>query len=119
MDYTRYRDIAKRLIPKYGTVGSLDNTRTVTPNPSQPWINQSIDTVVPIALIVFPDDGVTFVDHNVTGNVRIAMVAPSDELISVSIGDRVKYGLQTATVKSYKTIDPDGSGAILWALLIV
>ena len=118
MDYTRYRETAQRLIKKYGTVGSLTNTKQIIPDPTKKWITESVTSSLPIELVVFPDDGVTFVDHNVTGNVRVALVAPKQELAEVYIGDVVKYGLFTATVKSYKTIDPDGSGAILWALLI-
>ena len=118
MDYTRYRETAQRLIKKYGTVGSLTNTKQIIPDPTKKWITESVTSSLPIELVVFPDDGVTFVDHNVTGNVRVALVSPSAELTAIAIGDVLTYGLQTATVKSYKTIDPDGSGAILWALLI-
>lgn len=117
MDYTRYRDIAKRLIPKYGTVGNLEASRQI-PDPNTPWKSTTETLNIPLQLVVFPDDGVTFVDHNVTGNVRMALVAPSDQLNDVAIGDIITYGAQRASVRKYKTIDPDGSGPILWAILI-
>lgn len=119
MNYERYRDVAKRLIPKYGTVGSITSTVKTIPDPAQPWNATYIDNVTPIQLCSFPDDGVLFVNHNITGNVRVLLVAPSAQLTEVFVGDVVKYGTQTAAVKQYKTIDPDGSGAILWALLVV
>lgn len=118
MDYTRYRDIAQRLIPKYGTVGKLKSTVKTIPDPTKPWQATYIEKEIPIQLVAFPDDGVMFVNHNVTGNVRILMVAPSEQLTDVAIGNVVTYGKQTASVEKYKTIDPDGSGAILWALLV-
>ena len=118
MDYTRYRQTAERLIATYGTTGAIVNTVQTATDPAQPWKTTPVVKSMPIQLAVFPDDGVTFVDHNVTGNVRVALVSPSAELTAIAIGDVLTYGLQTATVKSYKTIDPDGSGAILWALLI-
>lgn len=119
MDYARYRDIAKRVIPKWGTAGTLLQTRAVIPDPQKPWNATSTDTTIDIKLVIFPDDGVTFVDHNLTGDVRIALVAPTDALTSVEIGDKVSYSAASGIVKNYTKLDPDGTGAILWALLIV
>lgn len=118
MDYARFRDAAKRLIPKYGTVGNIKSIKQ-TANPAQPWKSATSETNVPIKLLSFPDDNVTFVNHNITGDPRILLVAPSDELSAVYIGDIVSYGTQVATVKDFKKIDPDDSGAILWVLLTV
>lgn len=118
MDYARYRETAMRLIAKYGTVGTITTVRQVSPDPTKPWNAVPTSVELPIKLVTFPDDGVTFVDHNVTGNVRIAIVAPSTELRNVAVGDVVRYGLETAAVKKYKAIDPDGSGVIVWSLLI-
>jgi len=117
MDYTRYRDIANRLIPKYGTSGTLENTRVV-PDPDKPWNSTPVTTTTAISLIAFPDDGHTFVDHNISGDVRIIMVAPKPTL-SIEIGDKIKYGVNAVTVQKLKKLDPDGSGAILWAALVL
>lgn len=118
MDYARFRDTAKRLIPKYGTVGSIKSIKQ-TVDPAQPWKSVATETITPIKLLSFPDDNVTFINHNITGDPRILLVAPSDELTAVYIGDIVSYGTQVATVKDFKKIDPDESGAILWVLLTV
>lgn len=119
MDYAHYRNVAKTMIPKYGTTGMLKQVRAVTPNPAQAWKVTQLESTLPINLVSFPDDGVTFVDHNITGNVRILLVAPSDLLTSLEIGDTITYGAHTCKVQKYKTIDPDGTGAILWAILVV
>lgn len=117
MDYSRYRNLATDKIAKYGTNGVVKNTRTV-PDPDKPWLNTTVTTETNVKLIAFPDDGRTFVDHNITGNVRILMIAPVAGL-SIAIGDTITYGAQTVTVQRLKDMDPDGSGAILWAVLVL
>lgn len=117
MDYERYRGIARRLIPKYGTVGTLTETKSIIPDPTKPWNATVAEVDTSIHLLSFPDDGVLFVDHNVTGDVRILLVAPKPELQRVTIGAKITFGVTSLLVKKYKAIDPDGSGVILWALL--
>lgn len=117
MDYNRFRELANELIPKYGTSGVLTNTRTVA-NPDKPWLNDVVTTNTNIKLIAFPDDGRTFVDHNITGDVRILMIAPIAGM-KIAIGDTITYGVHTVTTQKLKAMDPDGSGAILWAVLVL
>lgn len=118
--YARSRATAKRLIAKYGMTCTLEH-ETVINDPTSSWKSTTSKTTYPnVKGIVFDDDGVLFVNHNITGNPRILMIEPVDQLTSVSVGDKVTFtNGEVVQVKKYKHIDPDQSGVILWALLIV
>lgn len=118
--YTRARATASRLITKYGTVCTIKHETTVD-DPNSSW-KTTVDTVEygGLKCIIFDDDGVLFVNHNITGHTRILMVEPTPELTEIYVGDKVVLANgETVHVKKYKQIDPDQSGVILWALLIV
>lgn len=118
--YDRARNTATRLLTKYGTTCTISQTITID-DPNSSW-KSTESTIEHTALkcAVFDDDGVLFVDHNITGHVRVLMVEPSSDLTSIGIGDKVTLSSgEVAQVKKYKQINPDLSGAIMWALLIV
>lgn len=118
--YARARTTATRLISKYGMTCSLDH-EVVVNDPTSSWKSTTTKTTYPnVKGIVFDDDGVLFVNHNITGNPRILMIEPIPELDHISIGDKITFTSgEVVQVKKYKHIDPDQSGVILWALLIV
>lgn len=117
MDYTRFRQMATRTIPKWGVNAVIKQT-TLIKDPDKPWLETETVKETPIKLIQFPDDGTTFVDHNITGNVRILLIAPVAGL-EIAIGDVITYGANVVTAQKYKALDPDGTGAILWAVLVL
>lgn len=117
MDYTRFRDMATRVIPKWGVDGVLHQTHLVK-DPAKPWLETETTTTTPIKLVQFPDDGTTFVNHNLTGNLRILLIAPVAGMV-INIGDTFTYGANKVTAQRFKSLDPDGTGPILWAVLVL
>ena len=117
--YGRFRDTALNLITKYGMDATL-TLKTTAPDPLHKWKSVETETVMPIKCVIFDDDGVLFVNHNITGHTRILMVAPNPLLTDINIGDTVKLLTdEVVTVKKFKQINPNLEGVILWALLIV
>jgi hypothetical protein len=118
--YARASETASRLLADYGMLCTLVH-ETVVDDPDSSWKSTvTKDTYPNVKGIVFDDDGVLFVNHNITGNVRILMIEPIPTLANVSVGDKVTLANgEVVQVKKYKHIDPDLSGTILWALLIV
>lgn len=115
MDYTRHRQTAVRLIEKSGTSCVLTLKRRAGIG-----LNAEFQTrEVPTKCVVFPDDGVTFVGHNITGNPSIVLCAPvlTGGLNEINVGDTISVGIRTLTVEKIKPLDPDQTGAILWTLL--
>lgn len=117
MDYTKYRELSTRLITKYGTSGTVVR-RELIRDPVQAWKSSEQITSVPVKLLQFDDDGILFVNHNITGHVRILIIAPTTLLTAIEIGDSITYGVNSVTVQKIQKLDPNNSGAILWAVLV-
>ena len=117
MDYTRHRQTAQRLIDKFGAPAVITLKRRAGVGLNAEY--QTRD--VPTKAVIFPDDGVTFVNHNITGSPSIVLCAPvlTGGLNEINVGDTVSVGIRTLTVKLIKPLDPDQTGAILWTLLAV
>lgn len=117
--YDKFRDTAIRLVTKYGTVATMKHKTVVAvPNSSYKSTVTEVDTA--IKCIIFDDDGTLFVNHNIQGHTRILVVAPDPALTEIHIGDTVTLPTnEVVQIKQYKDINPDLSGVILWALLIV
>lgn len=118
--YDRARSTASRLLTKYGTTCTLSH-ETIVNDPDSSWKSTiSVDEYNGLKCAVFDDDGVLFVNHNITGHTRVLMVEPRSDLTDISIGDKVTLSSgEVVSVKKYKQINPDLSGVIMWALLIV
>ena len=117
MDYTKYRELSKRLVSKYGRDGKVIK-RQLVKDPAKPWLTTETVTETNVKLIQFDDDGVTFVNHNITGHVKILIIAPVAGFEELAVGDTITYGIRSVTVQKYKKLDPDDTGAILWAVLV-
>ena len=117
MTYERQREAALRMVTKYGARASLSQTTSVE-NPATPWKPTVSVSLVPVHVVTFADDGVTFVDHNIQGDVRIATVV-AYSTFAMQVGDGLMINGKTYTVKLAKPLDPDMTGAILWSALIV
>lgn len=116
MSYERQRATALRMVKKFGAAGSVERTVTV-PNVDQPWKATVSRVSIAIDFVAFADDGVTFVDHNMQGDVRVLTIVSSSPL-SIQVGDVIKTTANDFTVKLAKPLDPDMTGAILWAALV-
>lgn len=118
MDYTSKRAQAVRMIERYGTSAVLTQISR-TADPAASW--KTIETVNAhdVSVVVFPDDGETFVDHNISGDPRIILMSPQPTLTDVSVGDTVTLAHEVVTVKKIKKLDPDLTGAIIWTLLVL
>lgn len=119
MNYDSKRALALRLITKFGGVCSL--LRQVTKTTDAPaWRgSRGEETITGVGFVLFDDDGETFLNHNIVGNTRIALLAPDDRISDVSIGDRLILPTkEVVTVDKIKRLDPDTTGAILWTLLV-
>lgn len=117
MDYTKYRSMSTRLITKYGTNGTHVR-RELVRDAVQAWKSTEQIISTPVKLLQFDDDGILFVNHNITGHVRILIIAPTPLLTAINVGDTVTYGTNSVTVQKIQKLDPDNSGAILWAVLV-
>lgn len=116
-DYTRQRQQAVRMIKAKGTTGVLTHTVYVE-NAAEPWKAGTIEVETTVDCLVFPDDGETFVNHNISENARIALVAPTPELTQISTGDKLLVGTELLNINLIKSLNPDNSGVILWTLLV-
>ena len=116
MSYERQRETALRMVTKYGVSATLHST-AITTEDATPWKQgNKLNTITPIKLVAFADDGVTFVNHNIQGDVRLLTVV-SNHVLDIKVGDTIKTAVNDFTVKLAKPLDPDLSGAILWAVL--
>lgn len=116
MSYERQRASALRMIKKAGAAGSLVTKRLIE-DAERPWINTEVTGTTAIYFVAFADDGVTFVDHNIQGDVRLLTVV-AEKPLDIHVGDVIIAGSQAYTVKLGKPLDPDMKGAILWAALV-
>lgn len=117
MSFERQRATALRLVKKNG-VAAVRERITVQDNVDQPWKSGTRQTdVVPVHFVAFADDGITFVNHNIQGDVRLLTVV-STVNFDIQAGDVIKTPSKAFTVKLAKPLDPDLSGAILWAALV-
>lgn len=116
-DYSRQREQAVRMIKAKGTAAELE-VMTRLGETDKPWRPTATGTKYPVHCVIFADDGETFVDHNITGNVRIALIAPTDGLTRIGIGDKLTVKGEVTNINLVKKLDPDASGAILWTALI-
>lgn len=116
MDYTRHRATALRMIAKYGTDIELTLKRRAGIGLQAEYQTRA----VPSKGLLFPDDGETFVNHNITGDPSILLCAPvlTGGLQEINIGDTVSVGNRILTIHLVKKLDPDQTGAILWTLLV-
>lgn len=115
MTYERQRETALRLVKKYGVNGILQQ-EVITPDQDKPWNNTVTTQTTSVHLVAFADDGVTFINHNITGDVRLLTVV-SQFPLDIGVGDLIVTTTNTFTVKLAKPLDPDLTGAILWAVL--
>lgn len=115
MTYERQRETALRLVKKYGLNGILQK-EVIVPDHDKPWNNTVTTQTTSVNLLAFADDGVTFVNHNITGDVRLLTVV-SQLPLDIGVGDLIVTTTNTFTVKLAKPLDPDLTGAILWAVL--
>ena len=116
-DYAPKRAQAVKLIARYGVAAQL--TLTVRSDcQTSSWKPDTTQRKIPVTVVMFADDGETFVDHNITGNVQIALIAPTPELTALNIGDTITLPHSTVKVEKVKALDPDTSGAILWTALV-
>lgn len=116
MSYERQRATALRMIKKAGAQGTLVNKRLIS-YADKPWLNTEETVTTPVYYVAFADDGVTFVDHNIQGDVRVLTVV-SNATINIQVGDVIIAGTQNYSVELAKPLDPDMEGAILWAALV-
>ena len=116
-NYDRQREQAVRMIKAKGTQAVLE-VMTRLGEQDKPWRPTAAGTKHDVWCVVFADDGETFVDHNITGNVRIALIAPADGLTRIGIGDKLTIKNEVVNINLVKKLDPDASGAILWTALI-
>lgn len=116
MSYERQRAAALRMVSKYGAKGSLVSTVAI-PDVEKPWNSTVAEATTPIYFVAFADDGVTFVDHNIQGDVRLLTVV-ADTPLKINVGDVITTVTNNFSVKKAKPLDPDTDGAILWAALV-
>lgn len=116
MTYERQRKTANKLVGKYGTTGLLVQTEKVVTDVA--WRAVTTTTTKDIKFVAFADDGVTFVNHNIMGDVRLLTVVGTDGLINIRVGDKIKTAAREFNVELAKPLDPDLTGAILWAALV-
>lgn len=116
MSYERQRASALRMIKKAGSVGTLITKRLIE-DADRPWLSTEVTDTTKIYFVAFADDGVTFVDHNIQGDVRLLTLV-AEKSLDIHVGDVIMAGSQSYSVKLGKPLDPDMKGAILWAALV-
>lgn len=117
MGYDRQRETALRLVKKYGSIADLTQTTSVS-DPVKEWKSVVTTSTVEVFAVTFADDGVTFVNHNIQGDTRVATVVSKDAL-KMQVGDTLAIQGRTFTVKLARPLEPDMQGAISWSALIV
>lgn len=117
MSYERQRASALRMVKKFGAP-AVHESKVTVPNVDQPWKAATVTTVTNnVHIVAFADDGVSFVNHNVQGDVKVLTIV-STALINIRVGDVIKTPVNDFAVKIAKPLDPDLKGAILWAALV-
>lgn len=117
MDYKAKRLQAYRMIAKYGTMIKVE--QVITGEGVNAWTPVQPETVMRDAVCVsFADDGVTFVNHNITGDVSLFTIGTTEPDLFLHVGDVIVYeDGRRFTVRLAKPLDPTKNGAILWAAL--
>lgn len=116
MNYDAQRGMALRMVQRYGSRGVIERVRQI-PDPEEPWKSTVSNEVIPVYFVAFADDGVTFVNHNIEGDVKM-MTVVSNTAFDMHVGDKIRTGTKIFNVRVAKALDPDLSGAILWAALV-
>jgi len=115
MNYDSQRAMARRMVQKYGIRAVLERTELIK-DPVQQWKTTETKVTIPIYFVTFADDGTVFINHNIQGDVRTFTIV-GNEPIEIRVGDTIRGAGKSYVVREAKSLDPDLSGAILWAAL--
>lgn len=117
MDYAPKRATAVRMLKRYGREASITH-EAVVPDPIQPWKSTTVQVTQNFTAVVFPDDGLSFIEATDVAGLRSIAVCAALVEINYPIGAAFVFGSRTYTVQRTKTLAPDGSLTILTAVLL-
>lgn len=118
-DYTPQRALAERLISAKGTSFTFSKTESVA-NPTEPWKGGTAGATGSLqAVRVEPSSAVrlgisTLNEDLLKRSQHVLICAPGDGTVDPKDFDTVTIGGETHGITFVETLDPDGSGGIIY-----